>query len=82
MPAQAVEQIGTSDEDACLRPAEQLVRGERDEVRSLAERVRDARLVVGMTVAVVEQTGSDVEQERDPELASERRRSRPPSVPP
>ena len=74
--AQPLQEGRTSDEDACLGTAEELVRRERDEVRPLVERVGDARLVVRMTVAMMQQSGSDIEQERDPELASETREIR------
>jgi hypothetical protein len=70
---QPVNQFCPPDHDPRLGSTEQLVRRERDEVRALAERVRHARFVVRMAVAVVEQAGPDVEQEGDPVPVGERR---------
>ena len=45
MPAELLDQVGAADHDAGLRPAEQLVAAEADEVGARGERVARGRLV-------------------------------------
>ena len=45
MPAEAPDELGATADDPCLRPAEQLVTRERDEVGAVGERIACERLV-------------------------------------
>ena len=51
MPAQLLDELGTAGDDACLRPPEQLVAGEADEIRSGVQALARRRLVAELQAA-------------------------------
>ena len=72
MPAQALDQVGAAGEDAGLRPAEQLVAREADEVGSRGEARRGGRLVADRR----ERARAEIVDERQPGPLRERRPDR------
>ncbi len=72
MPAEPLDEVGPPDHDPGLRPAEQLVPGEADEVGSGSEARRRGRLVA----EVGESAGAEVVDERQPVPPGELRQRR------
>ena len=72
MPAQALDEVGATHDDPCLRSAEQLVAGERDEVGAGREALPGERLVGKLD----QDAGAQVVDERQPVSARDRRQLR------
>ena len=68
MAAEAPDEVGAAEDDPGLRPAEELVARERDEVGAGGEAVRDERLVVERDEAA----RAEVVEERQPVPARDR----------
>ena len=62
------DQVAAAKEDSCLRPAEELVAADEDEVRSFAQGAGCGHLL-GQTGRKLQRAAAEVMQERDAPLA-------------
>ena len=72
MAAQPLDEVGAADDDARLRPAEQLVAGEADEVGARGEALARRRLVASDKSLLASDAGAEVVDERQAVAARDR----------